>query len=260
MPERAGLSGRCHGTVHLRLLQFSHWRWASPPMPRFLPSVHGVVPQSQWREQSCSFAKMAAIDPYPDLIHGAWPCLRRRRRPPPAGVPPPAFHGVSRAERPSQHSRKSSRVSAANPCHPSRILSRMSAANPCQARNSPPFGESSCLARICPCAIPRRVPPFSFPSLPPAGTPTGSKFAAFWRIFVPGSNLPLREIPTRSPPGNAGDLVAGRPVQPVARPPALPTAGQNDPLFYQPLRSFYLHAKAKIGEKRQVPPIPRFCV
>jgi len=27
----------------------------------------------------------------------------------------------------------------------------------------------------------------------------GSKFAAFWRIFVPGSNLPLGEIPTRSP-------------------------------------------------------------
>jgi len=27
----------------------------------------------------------------------------------------------------------------------------------------------------------------------------GSKFAAFWRIFVPGSNLPLREIPTRCP-------------------------------------------------------------
>ncbi|SPE30428.1 hypothetical protein SBA3_1660001 [Candidatus Sulfopaludibacter sp. SbA3] len=27
----------------------------------------------------------------------------------------------------------------------------------------------------------------------------GSKFAAFWRIFVPGSNLPLCEIPTRSP-------------------------------------------------------------
>jgi len=27
----------------------------------------------------------------------------------------------------------------------------------------------------------------------------GSKFAAFWRIFVPGSSLPLRETPTRSP-------------------------------------------------------------
>jgi len=40
--------------------------------------------------------------------------------------------------------------------------SRVSAANPCQARNSPPFGESSCLARICPFAKSRRVfQPFS---------------------------------------------------------------------------------------------------
>jgi len=30
-------------------------------------------------------------------------------------------------------------------------------------------------------------------------TVPGSKFAAFWRIFVPGSSLPLRETPTRSP-------------------------------------------------------------
>jgi len=28
----------------------------------------------------------------------------------------------------------------------------------------------------------------------------GSKFAAFWRIFVPGSSLPLYEIPARFPP------------------------------------------------------------
>jgi len=54
----------------------------------------------------------------------------------------------------------------------------------------------------------------------------GSKFAAFWRIFVPGSNLPLRETPPRIEKpverlGNASDLVAGRPLQP----PPLSTAG-----------------------------------
>jgi len=45
---------------------------------------------------------------------------------------------------------------------PSKIPSRVSAANPCQARNSPPFGESSCLARICPFAKSRRVCPAIF--------------------------------------------------------------------------------------------------
>jgi len=48
------------------------------------------------------------------------------------------------------------RCPRAGPLTPSKIPSRVSAANPCQARNSPPFGESSCLARICPFAKSRR--------------------------------------------------------------------------------------------------------
>jgi len=56
----------------------------------------------------------------------------------------------------------------------SKILSREPAANPLPPSRIP----SRCARR-------KSVP--------------GSKFAVFWRIFVPGSNLPLREIPTRFP-------------------------------------------------------------
>jgi len=49
-----------------------------------------------------------------------------------------------------------------SPCHPRKSRAGAHAANPCQARNSPPFGESSCLARICPCAKSRRVCPAIF--------------------------------------------------------------------------------------------------
>jgi len=163
------------------------------------------------------------------------PCGKRSlSRKPPAGCPPQTRATL---ENPEPGVRRKS-------LPPSKFPSRVSAANPCQARNSPSFGESSCLARICPFAKSRRVfHPFSsrrvslrlisrlsresraaappqtratlenllhfhshprksrlFPSLPAAaGTPTGSKFAVFWRIFVPGSSLPLREIPTRFP-------------------------------------------------------------
>jgi len=82
---------------------------------------------------------------------------------------------------------------------PSKIPSRCARRKPCQARNSPPFGESSCLARVCPCAKPRRVPPFSYPSLPARGHPNRLEIRRLWRIFVPGSNLPLCEISTRFP-------------------------------------------------------------
>jgi len=106
-------------------------------------------------------------------------------------------------------------------CPPSKIPSRVSAANPCQARNSPSFGESSCLARICPCAKPQRVRPFSFPSLPASGPPNrvekpvDSGFHGVSRAERP-SQQGRKTGPAN---GNAGDLVAGRPVQP----PALPT-------------------------------------
>jgi len=91
---------------------------------------------------------------------------------------------------------------------------------PCQARNSPPFGGSSCSClplRKIPTRFPAPIfipPREASPRKPtddkvalsrkfraacPPQTVPGSKFAAFWRIFVPGSCLPLRKIPTRFP-------------------------------------------------------------
>jgi len=63
----------------------------------------------------------------------------------------------------------------------------------------------------------------------PPQTVPGSKFAAFWRIFVHGSSLPLREIPTRfssrrAPHAPTVTTLAtiGTSFVPIWRPPALP--------------------------------------
>jgi len=81
------------------------------------------------------------------------PCGKRSlSRKPPAGCPPQTRATL---ENPEPGVRRKS-------LPPSKFPSRVSAANPCQARNSPSFGESSCLARICPFAKSRRVfQPFS---------------------------------------------------------------------------------------------------
>jgi len=79
------------------------------------------------------------------------------------------------------------RRSRRKPVPPSKIPSRVSAANPSTLQNPKP------------CARRKPVPPSKIPSrcVRRKSVP-GSKFAAFWRIFVPGSNLPLRETPARS--------------------------------------------------------------
>jgi len=91
---------------------------------------------------------------------------------------------------------------------------------PCARRKSVPGSKFAAFWRIfvpgsnLPLRNPDPLPSFSYPSLLASGPPNrlenpeprvrrksvpGSKFAVLWRIFVPGSNLPHREIPTRFP-------------------------------------------------------------
>jgi len=78
---------------------------------------------------------------------------------------------------------------------------------------------------FAPARNPEASPPhFHTHRCPRAGTLTGSKFAAFWRIFVPGSNLPLRETPTRSPHFHTHRCPREAP---AARPAALPAVGHR---------------------------------
>jgi len=74
----------------------------------------------------------------------------------------------------------------------------------------------------------------------------GSKFAAFWRIFVPGSNLPLREIPTRFP------SIFIPPGEPSPHPPTLAKIPSRGPpqtrATLENLAHFHTHRCPRAGD------------